>query len=132
MPEISGLHHIALTVTDYDASAGWYQRVLGFVELFREVRPERRAIVLGFPEGGYSVGLVQHDPGGVRFDPRRTGLDHLAFTVPSRSDLDAWAEVLTRHHVPHAGVADIAAGAILNFADPDGIALALFWDGHPA
>lgn len=30
--------------------------------------------------------------------------------------------------VGHGGVVELPIGAILNFEDPDGIALALFWD----
>ena len=29
---ISGIHHLGLTVRDVDASAAWYQEVLGFGE----------------------------------------------------------------------------------------------------
>ena len=65
------------------------------------------------------------DPG---FDPRRNGLDHLAFTLADRLDMDAWAARLSEHGVGYDGPFDIPPGAILNFKDPDGIALSLFWD----
>jgi glyoxylase I family protein len=75
-------HHVALTVTDRDASADWYQRVLGLVELFREDGDERRACVMGFSSGGFAVGVVEHRSAvGHKFDPRRTGLDRVAFAV---------------------------------------------------
>jgi glyoxylase I family protein len=129
MSELQGFHHVALTVTDRDRSADWYSGVLGFREEFREEGDERRACVMRFADGGYSVGLVEHRPGREeRFDPRHRGLDHLAFTVGSRAELDEWAERLTAEGVSHSGVLDIPVGAILNFADPDGIALALFVD----
>lgn len=130
MRDLGAIHHVALSVSDCDRSSRWYTTVLGFEELFREDGAHRRACVLRFPDGGYSVGLVQHLPAdGTRFDPTRTGLDHLAFTVASRGELDEWAHRLQRHGVDHTGVAEIPAGAILNFRDPDGIGLALFWDG---
>jgi glyoxylase I family protein len=62
------------------------------------------------------------------FDPTVTGLDHCAFTVDRREDLDAWVQRLDDHGVAHSGVIDVPPGAILNFKDPDGIALAIFWD----
>lgn len=129
MTQLGAFHHVSLSVSDRDASAGWYASVLGFDELFREEGTERRACVMRFPGGGYSVGLTEHlgeDHDG--FDARRTGLDHLAFTVGSEAELDAWAERLTANGVEHSGPVAIPPGAILNFRDPDGIALALFWD----
>jgi glyoxylase I family protein len=60
--------------------------------------------------------------------PSRVGLDHLAFSVETREQLDEWAARLSAAGVEHSGVAAIAPGAILNFKDPDGISLALFWD----
>ena len=127
--DLSSIHHAALSVRDLDASARWYADVLGFVELFREDGEERRGCVMGFAAGGYSVGLLEHrgspDEG---FDARRRGLDHLAFTVATREALDRWAARLTGAGIDHSGVVEIPPGAILNFKDPDGIALALFWD----
>ena len=124
----STIHHVALSVTDRDRSADWYRKVLGFEELFREESAERRACVMRFAGGHYSVGLVEHSGHRDDFDARRTGLDHLAFTVETRTDLDRWALRLDRQGVEHSGVLEIPVGAILNLRDPDGIALALFWD----
>jgi glyoxylase I family protein len=127
--EVDGLHHVSLSVRDVDASARWYARIFGFVELFREDGADRRAVVMGFAAGGYSVGLVEHRPAeGAGFDPRRLGLDHLAFTVASQEALDGWAVRLTEHAVEHSGVITVPPGAILNLKDPDGLAIALFWD----
>jgi len=127
--DLAAIHHTALSVHDLDASARWYADVLGFVELFREESGERRGCVMGFAAGGYSVGLLEHrgvPDGG--FDPRRRGLDHLAFTVATREDLERWAGRLTDAGIAHSGLIEIPPGVILNFKDPDGIALALFWD----
>lgn len=117
-----------MTVTDLDASVVWYRRVLELEELFREDGEVRKACVLRFPGGGYAVGLVEHTPNDGAFDPRRTGLDHVAFTVATQGALDAWVERLTAAGVDHSGTIDVPPGAIVNFKDPDGIALALFWD----
>jgi glyoxylase I family protein len=129
MAELLGFHHVALTVGDRDASAAWYAEVLGFEELFREEGDERRACVMRFPGGGYGVGLVEHVTDAFEsFDARRGGLDHLAFTVGSREELEQWAARLAAADVECSGVIDIPPGAILNFKDPDGLALALFWE----
>lgn len=129
MGDLTGFHHVAITVRDLDASIDWYAGVLGFVELFREDGDERRACVMRFTNGSFGVGLVEHRGGpDDDFDPRRTGLDHMAFTVADRADLDGWAARLDDAGVAHSGVIDVPPGAILNFKDPDGIALSLFWD----
>ena len=125
----TGLHHVALTVVDLDASARWYRRVLGLQEAFGERSEHRRAVVLGFGHGRADVGLVEHTSvDGAPFDPTVTGLDHVAFAVAERADLDGWAARLDGEGVAHSGIVEIPSGAILNFKDPDGIALSLFWD----
>ncbi len=63
------------------------------------------------------------------FRPDRTGLDHAAFSVGGREDVDAWVERLDAAGIGHSGPIDIALGAILNFADPDGIQLSIFYEG---
>jgi len=128
MSDLLGFHHVALTVRDRDASVEWYRTVLGFEELFREENEARRGCVMRFPGGASGVAIVEHFDSEQRpFDPRQQGLDHLAFTVGSEQEMDEWAQRLTDAGVTHSGVITIPPGAILNFKDPDGIGLALFW-----
>ena len=128
MTDLTGFHHVALTVTDLERSVAWYTQVLGLEELFRETGDVRNASVLGFTNGAFAVGLVQHagsDPG---FDPRTVGLDHVSFTVKLEEGLHDWVTRLEAAGIEHSGVIDVPPGAILNFEDPDGIALSIFWD----
>jgi len=129
MEPLDGLHHVALAVSDVDASAAWYAGVLGMVEQFRDESPTRRAAVFRLPGGPGLVGLVEHmGTGGSPFDPTVTGLDHFALTVGSQEAMRRWARHLDAHGVEHSGPIGVPPGEILNFKDPDGIALALFWD----
>jgi len=133
MTELQGFHHAAITVRDLEASVRWYASVLGFEEMFREESDGANACVMRFPAGsagaGLGIGLVEHRANdGTPFDPARLGLDHLAFAVASQEALDEWAQRLTAAGVTHSGAIAVPPGAILNFKDPDGIALALFWD----
>ncbi|MCM2428697.1 VOC family protein [Streptomyces sp. RKAG337] len=61
-----------------------------------------------------------------RFDEDRVGLDHLSLAVADRGELEAAAAVLDGRGVAHEGIKDIGAGYILEFRDPDNIALELF------
>ncbi len=129
MSDLLGFHHVGITIRDLDVSVDWYGEVLGFRELFREEAPERRACVMTFPDGNYGVGLVQYpmvpfEP----FDPTHSGLDHVAFTVGTVGEMETWVDRFSTAGVTHSGVVEIPSGAILNFKDPDGVALALFWE----
>jgi glyoxylase I family protein len=127
MEELKQVHHVSLTVTDLERSVSWYVEVLGMVERFREERAERTAAILGFP-GGASIGLVEHGTSDRRFDPAVVGLDHFGLTVSSPHAMQEWSDHLTALGVEHSGAIDVPPGQILNFKDPDGIALCLFWD----
>jgi enamine deaminase RidA (YjgF/YER057c/UK114 family) len=118
---ITGVRHVGLTIKDLQASVDWYRTVLGFTELFREAAPGRAVAVLG--AGEVVLGLVQFDGGG-GFSPRQIGLDHLCFRVRDAEELTSWARRLEQHGVEHSGVLQMTSGPILNFKDPDGIALA--------
>lgn len=60
------------------------------------------------------------------FDENRVGLDHLSLSVDSHDDLLAAASTLDELGVPREDIKDIGAGYILEFRDPDNIALELF------
>jgi glyoxylase I family protein len=131
MPELAGVQHIALTVSDAARSADWYAGVLGLRIVARfEEGEDRYKIILANPSGRVLVGVVQHR-GTVpeRFDERRLGLDHLAFAVSGRAELDAWAARLDSLGVPYSPVAPATLdprNAVLVFRDPDNIQLEFF------
>jgi glyoxylase I family protein len=125
--------HVRLTVTDIEKSRKFYDDVFGLPVAF-EVPPdadEQTREQLAFLFGGviYSLGgslLGLRPVADDSFNEDRTGLDHLSFAVTSRAELDDAAGLLDRLGVTHDGVKDIGAGYILEFRDPDNIALELF------
>jgi catechol 2,3-dioxygenase-like lactoylglutathione lyase family enzyme len=123
---ITGFRHVGLTVTDLERSTAWYADVLGFKELFREAQGQRTAVIMRMPSTSLLLGLVHWTDGANDpFTPFRTGLDHLCFAVASREEVNAWARRLDEHGVAHSGVVEMKTSPIVNFKDPDGIALAI-------
>lgn len=125
---VVGASHVSFSVSDLERSLGWYQRVFGAEVIMHEPGDERAAAVLTLPGTSLMIGLCQfRDRPDAPFDPMQTGLDHFAYAVGEREDLDGWAEHLDQHTIEHSGPIDVPPGAMLNFKDPDGIALALMW-----
>ena len=123
MPDIT---HVALTVSDLEASAAWYTKVFGCEPVLDEDTGPFRHIVYSL--GGTLVGIHGFPDlkSSEAFDERRPGLDHLAFGCANRAELEAWAERLDSLGVAHGGVVDAGYGSGLSFRDPDNIALELF------
>lgn len=131
---VTGFAHVRLTVTDIERSRAFYDAVFGF-QVAYELPADADAATrqaLGFLYGGviYSfggglLGLRPVAPGGDRFDEDRSGLDHLSFTVAALADLETAIGVLDGLGVEHGQVKDLGQVSILEFRDPDGIALEL-------
>jgi glyoxylase I family protein len=122
MVTFAGVSHVALTVTDLDASQRFYTEVLDFVAVM-DVGYGR---ICMHPETGFTLGLVRHEEGfGGAFTELRTGLDHLGLTASSREELEEWQCRFDKHGVVYTPIRDMEMGYHLNFRDPDGIALEL-------
>jgi len=122
------LHHVALTVSDLDASVSWYTDLFGFAELTRGDHTEGggHAIVIGKPDWSMFVVLNYHPTSkGETFDPTRTGLDHVGFTVADHPALVQWEHRLADRGVKHSPITDHEWGSSLNFRDPDDMQLQL-------
>lgn len=128
----ASIAHIRLTVTDIERSRAFYEAVFGwrvFIELPEGADAATRE-ALSFLFGGviYDLGgvLVGLRPAGTeRFDEDRTGLDHVAFRLTSKDELVSAAEHLDNLGVAHEPIKDIGPSLILEFRDPDNIALEL-------
>ncbi len=128
----TSVHHVRLTVTDIVRSREFYDSVFGWpvmLEVPDDADAETRE-KLWFLFGGviYRTGdlLVGLRPvADDSFDEDRTGLDHVAFRLDSRDELDAAAAYLDHLGVAHEPIKDIGISHILEFRDPDNIALEL-------
>lgn len=128
----TSIAHVRLTVTDIERSRQFYEAVFGWGILIElpEGADEATREALGFLFGG-----VIYDLGGAliglrpvasdRFDEDRVGLDHLAFRLGGRAELEDAAAHLDDLGIEHEPVKDIGPAYILEFRDPDNIALEL-------
>jgi glyoxylase I family protein len=138
---VGAIHHLRLTVTDVARSRAFYTEVLGFTVAVEEPPPpgdEHHEAIAESLQGGV---ILMHDAMFIglrpidderasaadRFDPLRVGLDHLSFSVPTRADLEAAAQVLEERGIEHGPIRELVPLGLcfLAFFDPDGIALEL-------
>ena len=125
-PAMPAITHVALTVTDLERSVAWYKRLLRSDPVLDEdTGPFHHTV---FALGGTLLGLHSFpDPeSGPAFDPRRPGLDHVAFGVADRDELERWRGRLDELDITWSDIVDAHYGSGLSFKDPDGLALELF------
>ncbi|WP_067820844.1 VOC family protein [Nocardia inohanensis] len=129
----TSIDHVRLTVSDIEASRKFYETVFDWPILIEhpENADEATRKALGFLFGGVLYRLGDNQLLGLRpvaedeFHEDRCGLDHLAFTVPDRAALEAAAVLLDEHGIAHEPIKELGLMAILEFRDPDNIALEL-------
>jgi glyoxylase I family protein len=127
MPNFAGAHHVGFTVPDADRSAAWYQDLFGMQLVLQSDEGGVAIRILAHAASGWIMGLREHpDQQDGPFDERRTGLDHLAFTVPSRAELEAWEQELERRGITYSPLRETPIGTVIAFRDPDNIQLE-FW-----
>jgi catechol 2,3-dioxygenase-like lactoylglutathione lyase family enzyme len=128
------LHHLALTVTDLEASIAWYEALFGIS--YRMEAPHAGGVGRLLADDDWSLIIVLHrheTNDGRAFTETATGLDHAGFGFPSRAELAAFQSRLVAHGVvtvdvanrplTQAPIADTPYGSILVFRDPDNIQL---------
>jgi glyoxylase I family protein len=130
----AAVHHVALTVTDLEASRTWYRRLLGAAPVIDEDVPALPGHHKGFHHtifvlpSGVILALHAHvaTDSAHRFDEGRPGLDHIGFSCADRDELERLEARLDELGIQHGSIADDELGHGLSFRDPDNIALE-FW-----
>jgi glyoxylase I family protein len=128
----TSIAHVRLTVTDIERSRQFYESVFDWPVLLEvpenadEATRSQFAFLYGgviYDLGGTLLGLrpVASD----RFHEDRCGLDHIAFRLASLDELGTAAAHLDEVGVEHQPIKDIGPSYILEFRDPDNIALEL-------
>jgi glyoxylase I family protein len=132
MPTCSGIHHIALTVSDLEVSEPFYQTLWGS-EPVATLSSESLVRRIFRPAPGLTVGLTQHRvPLAEPFDPARPGLDHVGFACADREAVIEWANHLDAVGIAHSEIIDTDYGTALSVKDPDNIALEFYVSAGPA
>lgn len=127
MPVVRGWHHISLSVTDLAASERWFVDVLGLKVLDRLQHAGWEAVITGNVATRLVLEAQHHaDNRSERFDPRRTGVDHLAFAAADRAELEEWQVHFTRLGVDYTPIVSRDYGDVLTFRHPDGIQFEFF------
>jgi catechol 2,3-dioxygenase-like lactoylglutathione lyase family enzyme len=132
MPELQGVGHVALTVTDVKRSADFYNRLFETETVF-DGEDEYGPMMVN-ASSSMMFGFRRHSATGDadRFDPARVGLDHFGLHVADRRKLEEWRDRLDQQGVAHSGIVEDPHGLHLSFKDPDNIALEFFCMAAPA
>jgi len=125
--QFPGIGHVAVTVTDLGRSRDWYSKLFDASPVLDEDTGDFYHVVYAL-DGGALFGLHTHtrDNDQPNFSEFRTGLDHVAFGVGSRADLEAWEKKLDELGIAHGEIKDAPYGSGLSFRDPDNLPLEFF------
>ena len=127
-PQLLGIHHVRIPVSDVSVSTDWYTEVLGLSALLIE---EEENEVVG------AVISVGDGPGiGLHHDPSRAvalaGFCMVAIAVDTSETLSKWNSWLDQIEVAHTGIINGPLGWYIDVSDPDGLIVQLHTPEHPS
>ncbi len=122
---LKACHHVAILVSDYEASKEFYVNKLGFAVIRENYRPERQDWKLDLQLGDMELELFSAPKAPKRVDnPEALGLRHLAFRVTDIHGAVAWLHAMGIETEPIR--TDIYSNKLFTFfRDPDGLPLEL-------
>lgn len=123
--KLSAIHHVAIIVSDYQASKAFYVDKLGFSILRENYRPERNDWKLDLSCGDIELEIFgEPDPPERVSRPEACGLRHLAFCVASVEETVKELAALGIVCEP-IRTDDFTGKKMTFFFDPDGLPLEL-------
>ncbi len=122
MLSITFIDHVSLSVRDLEATARWYNEVLGLAVLRHAHGASFERAILGSGQGRPAFGLTQHRSNDGRpFSETATGMDHLAFSVASPDELHAQKDRLEEMGLAYGAPRE----GLVVLRDPDNIQVEL-------
>jgi catechol 2,3-dioxygenase-like lactoylglutathione lyase family enzyme len=129
-PDIGGIHHLMLTVSDLKRSQKFYTEILGF-QVYGGSE-ENGFIVMSNGQLVMGINLPpdpSQTPKNDLFSEHRLGLDHLSLAVDNHDALLNAQRLFDENGVPHGKIEDLRAIGfpvyVMAFRDPDNIQLEL-------
>jgi glyoxylase I family protein len=130
MPTITGIAHVELSVRNLETTEAWYGKVFDMQTVFRETGNQFGVSDLAMfePHSHVVFAFTEHPTNnGEPFDPRRTGPDHVSYSVESVEELARWREhLLALGETPSPNVDWPSGATSFTVLDPDGIVMELF------
>jgi glyoxylase I family protein len=126
---ITGLHHVTLIASDLEATTAFYRDLLGLALVEQGANdddPDARHFWFGDADG--SAGTLLSFLEYPNLGPGKVGVGathHLALTIDSAEELDAWRDYLRDRGVQTTDVFDRGRFRSLYLRDPDGHILEL-------
>lgn len=118
------LTHLALHVTDIEASVEFYKKWAGMKEIERRVSDRSGGTVVWVACEGQEDDfiIVLLDGAKQKLDPEKEGMRHIGLSVPAKSDVKAIAEAAKREGVLHWDCMELPfpVGTLCAVKDPDG------------
>lgn len=123
---VRNLGHVVLRVRDAEASARWYEDVLGLKVTFR--MPRQMVFLAARADSSHELALMTLGAGAPGPEPGRVGLYHVGWQLGSLEELEGITERLREKGIEVAGIGDhgISMGVYLH--DPDGNELEIFYE----
>ena len=127
-PQLLGIHHVRIPVSDVTASTDWYTETLGLSALL--IEEEENEVVGAVLSAGDGPGI------GLHHDPSRAealaGFCVVAIAVGAYETLSEWDSWLDQIEAVHTAPIEGPLGWYIDISDPDGLIVQLHTPEHPS
>ena len=116
------IHHLALTVSDRQESAKWFQDLFGVANVVDREGPGFKRYVLQWPDGLW-LGVTEHE-GCVKeskFSHLNMGMDHVGLLCENKEALEEWKIKLETLGYEHGPIEEMPSYWAVTARTPDNI-----------